>query len=187
MIAVLLPVLGAGEPIPAPSGGEVVVPNVMPLLISAVISTGVLAALVTGLFTWLSHRTDAKVAERRDAREGETEQVAAYRDMAEQARKSAETAVSVIQHSLESTVALVDNLQATVASLNETIRQMTAAANVQHDALDRMTVDRDRTQEALHAAQQLLAEQTAERARLTARLDGRRPPTTPVTIMEAAR
>lgn len=171
-------------PIPLPGGGTVEVPNVIPLLISAVISASVIGAVVTGFFTWLVHRGDQKVAERRDAREGETEQVAAYRDMAEQARKSAETAVAVIQHSLESTVGLVTSLQATVTSLNETIRQMTVAANVQQDALDRMTVDRDRTMAALAAAQQLLADQTAERTRLERRL--RNPPTAPTPVLETA-
>lgn len=143
------------------------------LIIAVLLSTAVVSAIITALTQLIINRGNRKLAERKDVREGESEQVGRYRAMAdqagllaEQARKSAETAVAVIQHSLESTQTLVLNLQATVNSQNETIRTMAQAAGIAASDLQRMTDDRDRTQQALDAAQRLQDEQQDRRDQL---------------------
>lgn len=166
-------------------------PGVLQLLVTAVLSSVVIATLITALVNLWINRGNRRLAERKDVREGESEEVGRYRAMAdqagvlaEQARKSAETAVTVIQHSLEATQQLVVNLQATVASQNETIRGMAAAAGVAAADLARMTEDRDRTLRALEQARSLVGEQEARRDELQAEREALRDGTGPITTLD---
>lgn len=146
----------------------------------------VLAALSGGaLFTSLGSVVVALVQERgrrrdkseqavidaaKNQTEGETVREANYRELAEQARKNAETAVAVIERSLTATQGLADRLQVIVDSQNQTISTLTSAQVAQSDIVRAITQDRDRTVEALKKANAKIEEQKVELEETRARL-----------------
>lgn len=104
----------------------------------------------------------AVISAAKNQTEGETVREANYRELAEQARKSAETAVNVIERSLTATQSLADRLQVIVDSQNQTITTLTQAQVAQNDVVRAITQDRDRTVEALQKAQADLREKNTE-------------------------
>lgn len=139
-------------------------------LLLAMLSCGALftsiATVVVGTVQERGRRKDA--AEQRvlqstkELAEGETVREASYRDLAEQARKNAETAVAVIERSLGATQALADRLQHIVDSQNQTIQTLTAAAASQSDIVLALTRDRDAALQALEVARQKVADLEVE-------------------------
>lgn len=154
-----------------------VVPYGVAVVLGGVFSVGTLTAIVSlirDIILERGKRKDAKeasaVAAQKDVREGESVREREYRELAEQARKSAETAVNVIKASLDATQGVVDQLRSIIASQNETIGQLTAAQGESSRLLDAVRADRDATQRALTVAEAKAAHEERERVRLEAEL-----------------
>jgi hypothetical protein len=153
------------------------IPSGVAIALGGLFSASTLVAIVTLVRDVLierGKRKDAKesaaVVAQKDVREGESIREGEYRNLAEQARKSAETAVQVIKASLDATQGVVTQLQAVIESQNRTIATLTAAQGESSELLAAAREDRDRTQHALSVAEAKGRHEQRERIRLEAEL-----------------
>lgn len=137
-------------------------PDLIGPIITAVISASVFAAVITGLVQYAINRRNARITERRNSVEAESDLINRYKEAAAEERSQKESAVQTVKNLLALAEAQVASLKDTVTTLNRTIEIMTHAANSQQDIIDQLTNDRDRTQDALVKAQQQIEEQREE-------------------------
>lgn len=145
---------------PAPAAGST--PDLIGPIITAVISASVFAALITGLVQYLVNRRNARITERKNAVEAESDLIARYKEAATEERVQKESAVQTVKNLLALAEAQVASLKDTVNTLNKTIEVMSLASNNQQDIIDQLTLDRDRTKEALARAEHQIEEQREE-------------------------
>jgi hypothetical protein len=172
LLDVALAIVRGDVPTPPPE-----IPSAVIIVLGGVFSSGTLIAVV-GLIRDIrierGKRKDAAeaaaVSQQKDAREGESVREGEYRALAEQARKSAETAVNVIKASLDATQGTVELLQGVIASQNSTIAALTAAQGEQSELLRSALADREAARAALAAAEAKRAHEEREKIRLEAEL-----------------
>lgn len=172
LVAAVAVVAAGDTPTPAPE-----IPSAVIIVLGGIFSSGTIIAvvgLVRDIVTERSKRKDAAeanaVASQKDAREGESVREGEYRALAEQARKSAETAVNVIKASLDATQGTVELLQGIIESQNSTIAALTAAQGEQSELLRSALADREAARAALAAAEAKRAHEEREKIRLEAEL-----------------
>lgn len=166
-------VVAAGDtPTPVPE-----IPSGVIIVLGGIFSSGTLIAIVGLVRDIVGERRKRKdsaeaaaVASQKDAREGESVREGEYRALAEQARKSAETAVNVIKASLDATQGTVELLQGIIESQNGTIAALTAAQGEQSELLRSALQDREAARAALAAAEAKRAHEEREKIRLEAEL-----------------
>lgn len=146
-------------------------------IVGSIFSVGTLTAIVSlirDVIIERGKRKDAQeaaaVVQQKDVREGESVREGEYRELAEQARKSAETAVNVIKSSLDATQSVVVQLQAVIESQNRTITTLTNAQGEESELLRQARADLETTKSALAVAQAKAAQEESESIRLKAEL-----------------
>lgn len=137
-------------------------PDIIGPVITAVISASVVAAIITGLVQYMINRRNSRITERKNSVEAESDLINRYKEAAAEERNQKESAVETVKNLLALAEAQVASLKDTVATLNRTIEVMSLAANSQQDIIDQLTLDRDRTQEALRQAERQIEAQREE-------------------------
>lgn len=146
-------------------------------IVGTIFSVGTLTAIISLIRDVIIERgkrkdaqESAAVTAQKDVREGESVREGEYRELAEQARKSAETAVNVIKSSLDATQTVVVQLQAVIESQNRTISSLTDASGEESELLRQARADLATTKSALAVAQAKATQEESERVRLEAEL-----------------
>lgn len=121
-------------------------PALIGLLVSAVISASVVAALVGGLFAYINNRRNARIAERKNTADEDNDLVTRYQTMATEERSAKESAVKTVRELLAIAEAQIASLQGTITRLTETIGVLQHSAQSQQDLIDAITRERDRLQ-----------------------------------------
>ncbi len=136
--------------------------NLVAQLFTQVITTGVIAALITAGVQVFMGRRNARIQERKNAVDAESDLVVRYRDAASEERAQKESAVRTIRDLLSASEAQVASLKGTVVALNETIELMSRLSNSQKDIIKRLETERDRTEELRVQAEKLRDEKIEE-------------------------
>ncbi|UDL15894.1 hypothetical protein QEH42_gp103 [Microbacterium phage Pumpernickel] len=131
-------------------------------LATSVLSASVVSAALGGLIQYLNNRRNARVTERKNATDAESDLVARYKEAASEERAQKESAVKTIRELLDASEEQVETLKGTVTTLNNTIDLMSSLANNQADVILKLTADRDKTQEALERAEARIEGQKQE-------------------------
>lgn len=145
--------------------------SVISIVISAVISASVIAALVTGVIQYFINRRNSNIAEKKNTVDAESDIISRYKEAAAEERLQKESAVATIKNLLQITEDQVTSLKSTVDVLNNTIISMRELNESQHDIIDQITLDRDRTLGALKKAEVEIEAQKAELARQKLRIE----------------
>lgn len=145
----------------APAGQDIV-----SLVITAIISASVFAALVTGITQYIINRRNSRIAERKNSVDIESDHIRRYKEQAIEERNAKESAVTTVKNVLSIVEQQVESLKNTITTLNNTIEIMSHAANSQQEIIDQLTVERERQETALHHAMEQLEMQRAEVMRL---------------------
>lgn len=127
--------------------------DVASLLITATVSASVVASLITNLFQFLISRKNARITERRDSLDAESDVVLRYKEQAGEERAQKESAVRTIKDLLSESKQQVSALASTVETLTNTIKLLETLTTTQSTMIVQLTQDRDRTQEALNRAE----------------------------------
>lgn len=127
-------------------------PNIVGIIITAVASASVFAALITGLVQYLVNRRNSRITERKNTVDAESDLVTRYKEAAAEERAAKESAVQTVRDLLSIAERQVESLKGTVAALNGLIENLNLAANAQQEIIDSLTAERDRSQAALSQA-----------------------------------
>lgn len=134
-------------------------PDVFQLIITSVISTAVFTTVIGGIIQFLINRQNARITERKNAVDAESDLVARYKEAASEERTAKESAVKTIKELLSDSKEQITTLKATVDTLTNTIKILEGLAVTQEGVIAQLTEDRDRTQAALDRAQARINEQ----------------------------
>lgn len=136
--------------------------NFVAQLFTNVITTGVIAALITSGVNYFTGRKNARIQERKNAVDAESDIVNRYKEQAAEERMQKESAVKTIRDLLAASEAQVQSLKDTVKALNDTIDLMSRVAESQTDIIKRLENERDRTDELRINAEKLRDEKIEE-------------------------
>lgn len=136
--------------------------NFIATLFTQVITTGVIAALITTAAQVILGRRNARIQERKNAIDAESDLVTRYKDAATEERAAKESAVRTIKELLSASEATVASLKSTVVALNETIELMNKLTDSQKDIIIRLESERDRLDAERIAAEKLRDEKIEE-------------------------
>lgn len=136
--------------------------NFVATLFTQVITTGVIAALITTLAQLIIGRRNARIQERKNAIDAESDLVARYKDAASEERAAKESAVRTIKDLLAASEVQVASLKSTVVALNETIQQMNSISDSQKGIILRLETERDRLDAERITAERLRDEKIEE-------------------------
>jgi len=131
-------------------------------LFANVITTGVIAALITAGVQFFINRKNSRIQERKNAVDEGSDLVLRYKDAAGEERAQKESAVKTVRELLVASEAQVTSLKETVKTLTETIQLMSSFSDSQKDIISRLEVERDRTAAQLAATEKLRDEKIAE-------------------------
>jgi uncharacterized membrane protein YccC len=150
-----------GTPVPEPAEGGID-PQILSIIIGAVVSSTVFAAIVSGIFQFFNNKRNARILERKNEADTHNDVIQRYKEAAAEERQAKESAVRLMQNLLELAEDQIVGLKDTVQRLTSTIQVMGEAAGVQEGIIQQLTEDRDRVQRALDMAEQRLAAQKEE-------------------------
>lgn len=136
--------------------------NFVATLFTQVITTGVIAALITTASQVILGRRNSRIQERKNAIDAESDLVARYKDAATEERSAKESAVRTIKELLSASEATVVSLKSTVIALNETIEMMSRVSDSQKDIIVRLETERDRLDAERVTAEKLRDEKIDE-------------------------
>lgn len=136
--------------------------NLVAQLFTNVITTGVIAALITAGVQFFMGRRNARIQERKNAVDAESDIVSRYKEQAAEERLQKESAVKTIRDLLAASEAQVQSLKDTVVALNDTIDLMSRVSDSQKDIIKRLEVERDRMEEQRIVAEKLRDEKIEE-------------------------
>lgn len=122
------------------------------VILTAILSSTVVGAIVGGVFGYLNNKRNARIAERKNDLDAEAGLVGRYKEAAAEERAQKESAIQTVNNLLAIAERQVQSLKDTVDTLTDTINAMTTASNAQQQFIERLTEDRDRTQQALSSA-----------------------------------
>jgi len=141
--------------------------NIVSLVVTSAVSATVLSSLVLGLVNYLLGRRNARISERKNAVDSESDIIARYKEAAAEERAQKESAVRMTRDLLNDSKEQATVLKNTVDTLTGTITMLKEIASTQQDMITQLTEDRDRTKAALERAEERIRTQEAE---LSARL-----------------
>lgn len=149
-------IAAVGETTPAADG--------VSLAITAAVSATVFSAIITGLIQYLMNRRNARITERKNTVDAESDVIVRYKEQASEERAAKESAVRTIKELLADSRQQVEILNGTVSTLNTTIKMLEHLSASQEDIIKQLTDDRDRTREALKLAEMRVQAQRDELA-----------------------
>ncbi len=118
--------------------------NFVATLFTQIITTGVIAALITTAAQLILGRKNSRIQERKNAVDAESDLVSRYKDAAAEERSAKESAVRTVKELLAASEIQVASLKSTVTALNETIEMMNKVTDSQKDIILRLETERDR-------------------------------------------
>lgn len=136
--------------------------NFVATLFTQVITTGVIAALITTTAQIIVGRRNSRIQERKNAIDAESDLVTRYKDAASEERAAKESAVRTIKDLLAASEVQVASLKSTVVALNETIQQMSSISDSQKGIILRLETERDRLEAERISAEKLRDEKIEE-------------------------
>jgi|GEM_PF-3984836 len=122
------------------------------IFVTAIISSAVLAAVVSGVVQYIVNRRNSRVTERKNTFDAESDLVVRYKEAAAEERVQKESAVKTVRDILTLSEDQVLSLKSTITILHNTIEVMTQVAHTQQEVIDQLTSDRDSTAEKLKIA-----------------------------------
>jgi hypothetical protein len=135
------------------------------VIITSIISTAVIGAIITGLVQYFINRRNSRVTERKNTVDAESDIIIRYKEAAAEERAQKESAVQTVRNLLAIAEEQVISLKSTVVALNATITNLNTMANAQVDIIETLTTERDRSVTALSTAETQIAAQKAELVR----------------------
>jgi len=160
-ITYYLMAIAAAVPTPTPAPVDPS-SDLIRIIITTVISTTVLAALITGVVQYMINRRNSRVTERKNTVDAESDIIIRYKEAAAEERAQKESAVQTVRNLLAIAEEQVLSLKSTVVALNATITNLNTMANAQVDIIDVLTAERDRSVSALNMAQDQIEAQKLE-------------------------
>lgn len=138
-------------------------------IISSIVSSAVVGAIIFGIFSWINNRRNARVTERKNDADAENDFISQYKEMVASAnaraadeRSAKESAVRTVRELLNIAEGQITSLKDTIDRLTATIRTLTDAAGVQQDLIDAITEERDHLRATLAAQQAAVDHQKEE-------------------------
>lgn len=133
--------------------------DVVSVVITSVVSATVFSALITSFVQFLISRRTARIAERKDAIDAESDLITRYKEAAAEERVQKASAIDTIKELLAASNQQVDSLSATVDAMTSTITMLEKLTLSQSDMIITLTADRDRAKAALVSAEALVESQ----------------------------
>lgn len=126
--------------------------TILGVVLTSVLSTTVIGALIAGIFGYINNKRNARIAERRNDLDANEGLIGRYKEAAAEERAQKESALETVNNMLTIAQGQAEALRGTVATLNLTIQSMKQAADAQQDLIDTLTKDRDRIEASLATA-----------------------------------
>lgn len=136
--------------------------NLLSLIVGTVVSSVVVASLITGLIQFLINRRNSRIIERKNSLDAESDLVARYKEAAAEERAQKASAVQTVKDLLSIAEDQVTSLKSTVLALTTTIDNLHKMATIQVGIIEALTIERDRSASALEKAQGQIEKQKME-------------------------